>query len=132
MKFIASSVELSSTGGEHFQVVLDESDQDNSPYVLLQNSFEFPAGAAYFECHNPDLSGHGRVRRCELRRTSLEIDVTDSDEHITVLFNESEEKIGSLGWILRIILNKRTPFLNSSGISEHPIDGQGVEFDAWK
>jgi len=129
VKFTASSVELSSTGGEYFQAMLTESESENSPYVLLQNSFEFSPGAAYFECHNLDLSGQGCVKRCELRRTSLEIEAVDSNEPITVLFNEPDEKIGNLGWILRIILNQRVPFVNSSGIPEYPIDGQDVEFD---
>ena len=121
MKFTASSVELSSTGGEHFQAILTESEKENSPYVLLQNSLEFSPGPAYFECHNLDLAGTGRLKRCELGQASLEIDLKDSDEHITVTFNEPNEKIGNLAWMLRIILNKRFPFVNSSGIPEEPI-----------
>ena len=41
MKFTASSVELSSTGGEYFQILFSESEQEDHVYVLLQNSFEF-------------------------------------------------------------------------------------------
>jgi hypothetical protein len=88
MKFHASDIQLSSSGGEYFQVSFSESNQENCPYVLLQNSFEFFRGPAYFECHDFDLAGHGRVKHCELRQASLEIDVTDSAEHITVTFNE--------------------------------------------
>jgi hypothetical protein len=62
------------------------------------------------------------VRRCELQRESLEIDVSDSTEHITVTFDESQEKIANLAWILRIIVNRHVPFVNSSGISESPIE----------
>jgi len=122
MKFNASDVQLSSRGGEYFQVHLSESKAENCPYVLLQNSFEFSRGPAYFECHDLDLAGHGRVKRCELRRASLEIDVSGSAEHITVTFDESNEKIGSLAWMLRIILDKRVSFVNSSGIPENPIE----------
>ena len=121
MKFIASDVQLSSSGGEYFQVHLSESKARNCPYVLLQNSFEFSRGPTYFECHNLDLAGHGRVKRCELRRASLEIDVSGSAEHITVTFDVSNEKIGNLAWMLRIILDKRVSFVNSSGIPENPI-----------
>lgn len=122
MKFDASNVQLSSRGGEYFQVHLSESKAENCPYVLLQNSFEFSRGPAYFECHDLDLAGHGCVKRCELRQASLEIDVSGSAEHITVTFDESNEKIGNLAWILRIILDKRVSFVNSSGIPENPIE----------
>jgi len=121
MNFNASDVQLSSRGGEYFQVHLSESEAENRPYLLLQNSFEFSRGPAYFECHDLDLAGHGRVKRCELRRASLEIDVSGSAEHITVTFDESNEKIGNLAWMLRIILDKRVSFVNSSGIPENPI-----------
>ncbi len=122
MQFNASDVQLSSHGGEYFQVLLSESKAKNRPYVLLQKSFEFSRGPAYFECHDLDLAGHGRVKRCELRRASLEIDVSGSAEHITVTFDESNEKIGNLAWMLRIILDKRVSFVNSSSIPEHPIE----------
>ena len=122
MKFNATDMQISSSGGEYFQIHLSESDAKSSPYVLLQNSFEFFRGPAYFECHDLELAGHGRVKRCELRRTSLEIDVSGSTEHITVTFDESNEKIGNLAWMLRIILDKRVSFLNSSGIPENPIE----------
>jgi len=122
MKFNASDVQLSASGGEYFQVHLAESEAKDCPYVLLQNSFEFSRGQAYFECHDLDLAGHGRVKRCELRRASLEIDVSGSAEHITVTFDLSNGKIGNLAWMLRIILDKRVFFVNSSGIPENPIE----------
>ena len=121
MKFNASDVQLAARGGEYFQIHLAESEAKNCPYVLLQNSFEFSRGQAYFECQDLDLAGWGRVKRCELRRASLEIDVSGSAEHITVTFDESNEKIGNLAWMLRIILDKRVSFVNSSGIPENPI-----------
>ena len=58
--------------------------------------------------------------------------MTDSNERITVLFNEPDEKIGNLGWILRINLSKHALFGNSSGISEHPLDDKDVEFGVWE
>ncbi len=122
MKFNASDVQLSAWGGEYFSVHLSESEAEDCQYVLLQNSFEFSRGPAYFECHNLDLAGHGRVKRCELWRESLEIDVSGSTNHITVTLDESEEKIANLAWILRIILGKRVSFVNSSGTSENPIE----------
>ena len=121
MKFSASNMELSFSGGEYFQVELDGSEVEEGTYVLLQNSFEFSQGAAYFECHNLDLAGHGRVKCCELQQASLEIDLIDSDEHITVTFNEPNKKIGNLAWMLRIILDEHALFVNSSGIPEIPI-----------
>ena len=44
MKFHSSDVQLSSTGGGYFQILFSESKQEDHVYVLLQNSFEFPAG----------------------------------------------------------------------------------------
>jgi hypothetical protein len=127
MKFHASDVQLSSSGGEYFQVSLSESDGEHCPYVLLQNSFEFFQGSAYFECHDLDLAGFDCVKRCQLKQASLEIDVTDSAKHITVTFNEPDEKIGNLAWILGIILTNRVSFVNSSGISEIPIEDTDFE-----
>jgi hypothetical protein len=126
MKFHATDIQLSS-GGEYFQVSLSESNQEHCSYVLLQNSFEFSRGPTYFECHNFDLAGHGRVKRCELRKESLELDVTDSAEHITVTFNEPDEKIGNLAWILGIIFAEHISFVNSSGIPEIPIEDPDFE-----
>jgi len=65
--------------------------------------------------------------RCELRPTSLEIDVTDSTEHITVTFNEPDEKVGNIAWILRIILDENVSFVNSSEIPEIPIEDEDAE-----
>ncbi len=127
MKFHASDIQLSSSGGEYFRVSLSESDEEHSRYVLLQNSFEFSRGPAYFECHDFDLAGQGRVKHCELQQAFLEIDVTDSAEHIIVTFNEPDEKIGNLAWMLRIILTNRVVFVNSSGIPEIPIEGPYFE-----
>jgi len=39
MNFHASDIQLSSSGGEYFQILFSESNQENCPYVLLQNSF---------------------------------------------------------------------------------------------
>ncbi|MCJ7433701.1 MAG: hypothetical protein MUO77_09470 [Anaerolineales bacterium] len=122
MKFHASEVQITSSGGEDFQVHLSESKAEHCPYVLLQNSFEFFRGPAYFECHNLDLAGHGVVKRCELQRASLEIDVTDSNEQITVTFNEPDEKIGNLAWMLGIVFAGYVSFVNSSGVPEKPME----------
>jgi hypothetical protein len=127
MKFHSSDIQLSSSGGEYFQIHFSESKQEDHLYVLLQNSFEFFRGPAYFECHNLDLAGQGRVKRCELRPGSLEIDVTDSAEHITVTFSEPDEKIGNLAWMLRIILDENVSFLNSSGVPEIPMEDDDTE-----
>ena len=127
MKFHSSDVQLSSIGGEYFQIDFSESEQDNGAYVLLQNAFEFFRGPAYFECHELDLAGQGRIQRCELRPTSLEIDLTGSSDHITVTFAEPDEKIGNLAWMLRIILGKYVSFVNSSGISEIPMEDEDGE-----
>ena len=121
MKFNASDVQLSSRGGEYFQIHFSESKAENHQYVLLQNSFEFFQGPAYFECHDLDLAGQGRVKYCELRPDSLEIDIVDSPKHITVTFNETDEKVGNMAWILRIIFNENVPFVNLSEITEIPM-----------
>jgi hypothetical protein len=118
MKFHASDMQISSAGGEYFQVSLSTSNDEHGPYVLLQNRFEFSRGPAYFECHNYDWAGHGRIKFYKLRNASLEIDVTDSAEHVTVLFNESDEKVGNLVWMLGIIFTEHVSFLSSSGIPE--------------
>lgn len=124
MKFHSSDVQLSSIGGEYFQIHFSESEQEDDVYVLLQNSFEFFQTPAYFECHGLDLAGQGRVMRCKLRPASLEIDVTNSAEHITVTFTKPDDKVGNMAWILRIILGENVSFVNSSGIPEIPMEDE--------
>jgi hypothetical protein len=87
MKFHAIDVQLSCSGGDGFQVCFSEAEIGNYTYVLLQNYFEFECGPAYFDCRNLDLAGHDQVKCCELRRASLEIDLADPAEHITVTFD---------------------------------------------
>jgi len=122
MKFKATDVQLSCAGGDGFQVHFSEARTGHGVYVLIQNYFEFERGPAYFECNNLDLAGHDRVKRCEVRRDSLEIDLKDSAEHITVTFDESDEKVGQLVWILDIIFAGRVRCVNSSGLPEIPIE----------
>ena len=122
MKFKATDVQLSCSGGDGFHAHFAETRTGHSSYVLIQNYFEFEHGPAYFECNNLDLAGHGRLKRCEVRRNSLEIDLDDSTEHITVVFDEPEEKVGQLVWILGIILAKRALLVNSAGVPEIPIE----------
>lgn len=122
MKFNATDVQLSCSDGDSFQAGFSEFENGDGSYVLLQNHFEFERGPAYFECNNFDLAGHGQVKRCEIRRASLEIDLAGSAEHITVTFDESDVKIGNLAWILRIIFAKRASLVNSSGVPEKPIE----------
>ena len=122
MKFHALNIQLSTSGGEYFQVVFKESEAEGASYVLMQNAFEFGRGPAYFECHDRTLSGHGVVRRCELQRASLEIGVTDSDTPILVTFDAPKTKVGNLAWLLPIIFAERVSFVNSSGVEEIPME----------
>lgn len=122
MKFKATDVQLLCSGGDGFQVHFSEAETGHGSYVLIQNYFEFEHGPAYFECNNLDLAGHGRVKRCEVRRDSLEIDLKDSTEHITVTFDEPEEKVGQLVWILDIIFAGRVRCVNSAGLPKIPIE----------
>jgi hypothetical protein len=124
MKFHASNLQLSTRGGEYFQVAFEESEAEGASYVLVQNAFEFGRGPAYFECHDHDLSGHGVVRRCKLQRASLEIGVEDSDTPILVTFDAPKTKVGNLAWLLRIIFAERVSFVNSSGVEEIPMEEQ--------
>ena len=122
MKFYASNFELSTSGGEYFQVVFTESEDEDCPYALLQNAFEFGRNPAYFECHDFALSGHGVVRRCELQRASVEIGLMNSDTPILVLFDAPEAKVGNLAWLLGIIFAGRVAFVNSSGVEKIPME----------
>lgn len=122
MKFHARNLQFAISGGEYFQISFTESeDEEDAAYVLLQNAFEFGRGPAYFECHDFAISGHGVVRRCELRRDALEMHIRDANTSILVTFDAPEAKVGNLAWLLRIILTKRVSFVNSSGVEEIPI-----------
>lgn len=123
MKFHASDIQLSSQGDdEYLQVYFSESDEEECPYVLLQNSFEFERVPCYFECHNLDLVGHGKIKRCELRRNSIVVELQYSNEPITVTFDESEEKVANLGWILNIIVDDDRVFVNNSELPSKPLE----------
>lgn len=122
MKFHAGDVQVLSQGGdEYLQASFSESDVEGCPYVLLQNSFESERTPCYFECHDVALAGHGVVRRCELRRSSLHIQLKSSPERITVTFDEPLDKVANLGWILEMILIGDSRFLNNSGVPKKRI-----------
>lgn len=123
MKFHASDVQLSSQGDdEYLQVYFSESDEEESPYVLLQNSFEFERVPCYFECHDLELAGRGQIKRCELRRNSIVVELKYSAEPITVTFDASGEKVAHLGWILDMIVGDDLTFVNNSGLLNKPLE----------
>ena len=122
MRFHASDVQLSSElDDEYLQIYFSESEADECPYILLQNSFEFERTPCYFECHNFELSGHGVIESCELKPKSIEIDLQTSTEHLSVTFDETKEKIANMAWILDMIFDGDRAFLNNSGVPNKPL-----------
>ena len=50
------------------------------------------------------------------------VELKFSNEPITVTFDESEEKVATLGWLLNMIVGDDRIFVNNSGLPNKPLE----------
>jgi len=74
-EFSFPCVSVSSSDDEYFQVHFDY-DEESEDYFLIQRQFEDDdGGCLYVECTRESLCGHFKIRRAELARDVLRLEV---------------------------------------------------------
>jgi hypothetical protein len=75
-EFSFPNVSVASSGGEYFQVSFADKEDSDDAYFLIQRQFESPdRGHIYIESHERMLCGHFKIRKTELRRNALRLEL---------------------------------------------------------
>jgi hypothetical protein len=104
-EFSFPKVSVASSGGEYFQVSFTDSDSDDA-YFLLQRQFEsYDGGFFYIESHERTLCGHFKVRRAELGRSILRLELASKPgEMIQIRFQADGARYNQLRRVLKIMI----------------------------
>jgi len=107
MRFRANHISTS-VAGDYYQAMFaaeEDSDDPDSPYLLLQRQFEMPdGGECYIEMHDRDYSGHFLLRRVEFTRQKLIIESDrTTDNLISVTFDMTIPSFRKASRVMKII-----------------------------
>jgi hypothetical protein len=116
MEFHANYVSTgSSVGGDYYQASFtleedsDELDSD-SPYLLIQRSFEMSDGSCYVETHDERYRGHFFLRRIEFTPARLAIELDRPiDNLICVTFRLGALEFEQASHVIKIISGEIEP-----------------------
>lgn len=82
-EFSFPKVSVASSGGEYFQVSFRDSNDSDDAYFLLQRQFEsYDGGFLYIESHERTLCGHVKIKRAELGRSLLRLELASKPAEI--------------------------------------------------
>jgi hypothetical protein len=98
-------VSVAESGGDYFEVLFADDEKGDDSYFLLQRQFESPDyGRVYVESHLPALSGHFRIRKAELRRNLLSLEIMcRPPETVRVRFHADGTQFSRLKRVLAIM-----------------------------
>jgi hypothetical protein len=107
MRFRANHISTS-VAGDYYQAMFaaeEDTDDPDSPYLLLQRQFEMPdGGECYIEMHDRDYSGHFLLRRVEFTRQELLIEFgRPTDNLINVTFDMTISIFRKTSRVMKII-----------------------------
>ena len=107
MRFRAIHISTS-VAGDYYQVMFaaeEDTDDPDSPYLLLQRQFEMPdGGECYIEMHDRDYSGHFLLRRVEFTRRELLIKFDrPTDNLINITFDMTISSFRKASRVMKII-----------------------------
>ena len=107
MRFQANYVSTS-VSGDYYQAMFaaeKDSDDTDSPYLLIQRQFEMPDdGECYIEMHDREYSGHFLLRRVEFTRQELLIEFDrPMDNLINVAFDMTISNFRKASRVMKII-----------------------------
>jgi hypothetical protein len=107
MRFQANYVSTS-VSGDYYQAMFaaeEDSDDSDSPYLLIQRQFEVPdGGECYIEMHDREYSGHFLLRRVEFTRQELLIEFDrPTDNLINVTFDMTISDFRKVSRVMKII-----------------------------
>ena len=105
-EFSFPKVSVASSGGEYFQVSFTDSDDSDDAYFLLQRQFEsYDGGFFYIESHERTLCGHFKIRRAELGRSRLRLELASKTaEMVQIRFQADGAHYNQLRRVLKIMI----------------------------
>jgi hypothetical protein len=97
---------VASSGGEYFQVSFANKADSDDAYFLIQRQFETDdSGRLYIESHEQSLCGHFRIRRAELGRDLLRLQIqSQSAKTIQIRFQADGAAYQRLKQVLKIMI----------------------------
>jgi hypothetical protein len=111
IEFSFPRVSVASSGGEYFQVKFAESEdsEEDDAYFLIQRQFEsYDGGLFYLESHEIRLRGHFKIRRAELGRDTLRLQVAcEPAKTVQINFQADGVQYNQLKRILKLMMPGR-------------------------
>src|ERR1700680_1924850 len=97
---------VASSGGEYFQVSFTDSNDSDDAYFLLQRQFEsYDRGFFHIESHERTLCGHVKIRRAELGRSLLRLELASNPaEVVQIRFQADGARYNQLRRVLKIMI----------------------------
>jgi hypothetical protein len=107
MRFHANHISTS-VSGDYYQAMFateKDSDDPDSPYLLIQRQFETPDdGECYLETHDEKYVGHFLLRRVEFMSKTLLIEFDrPTDNLISVTFDMAASEFRKASRVVKII-----------------------------
>ena len=107
MRFQANHISTS-VSGDYYQAMFaaeEDTDDPDSPYLLIQRQFEMPdGGRCYIETHDEKYIGHFLLRRIEFTPEKLSIEFDrPRDNLISVTFDMAISDFKKASRVVRII-----------------------------
>jgi hypothetical protein len=108
-EFSFPRVSVASSGAEYFEVSFAENEDSDRAYFLIQRQFEsYDGGLFYLESHETRLCGHFKIRRADLGRETLRLQVAcDPAEAVQINFQANSARYNQLKRILKIMIPAR-------------------------
>ena len=105
-EFSFPTVSVASSGGEYFQVSFAAQEDSDDAYFLIQRQFESPDGGhVYIESHQPTLCGHFKIRKAELRRDALRLElISQLAQTVQIRFQANGSRYDQLKTVLKTMI----------------------------
>src|ERR1700730_17920724 len=113
MRFQANYVSIS-VSGDYYQAMFaaeEDTDDPDSPYLLIQRQFEMPdGGRCNIETHDEKYIGHFLLRRVEFtpQRLTIELD-RPSDNLVSATFSMAVSDFEEASRVMKIISGEIEP-----------------------
>jgi len=105
-EFSFPNVSVASSGGEYFQVSFADKEDSDDAYFLIQRQFESPdRGHVYIESHQHRLCGHFKIRKAELHRDALRLElICKPVQTVQIWFKADGIRYDQLKTVLKTII----------------------------
>lgn len=102
-------VSVASSGGEYFQVSFGDGEESDHSYLLIQRQFESDDGGyLYVESHERRLCGHFKIRKAELGRNMLRLELAcEPAETVQIRFQAEGARYNQVRRVLKVMIPPR-------------------------